>query len=93
VLNSKRARDLKFPAFALSMKFVAWPLVMAAFLAVFGNAFHPMDQKILRLMSFMPLPANSVALAVMFKNSPDKVAEAVWISTLIALVLIPVLFS
>lgn len=43
------------------------------------------------LISIVPLAANSVAIASILKAHPEKVATTVLVSTLIALVYVPVM--
>lgn len=83
--------DWKFVTTTTLLKFAIWPAIAVGFiwldnhLHILGDIWHVP----LLLLSIMPMGANNVAFAAQFKNNPDKVAMAVLITTLIALVYIP----
>ncbi len=86
--------DLKFLVTAISAKFIAWPLLVSlivfidnSYFKIFNNSVH----NIMLLLSIVPLAANTVAFATELKVQPEKASLAVFISTLIALIYIPLL--
>jgi len=86
--------DWRFAGFALSMKYIAWPVLV--FLIIECDAatfqfFDPLMRRIVFFMSTVPLAANSVAFATLLKSEPEKTALAVLISTLLALLIVPLL--
>lgn len=86
--------DLKFLSLSFLAKFVCWPAFMMGFVYLDRNFIHffrPEIYPVMLLMSILPLPANSVALATKFNVHPEKAATAVFLSTLFALVFIPLM--
>ena len=86
--------DLKFLVTAIFAKFIAWPLLISFIVFIDNNYFKIFDNSvhnIMLLLSIVPLAANTVAFATELKVQPEKAALAVFISTLIALVYIPLL--
>lgn len=90
------AGNLRFTALAFWGKFVAWPLLAclfwwldASYLGVYGPAVH----QAVFLISITPIAANTVVIATLLDTSPRQVAGTVLLSTLFALVYIPVMIS
>ena len=88
--------NLRFTALAFFGKFVAWPLMATAFwwldsqvLGVYEPAVH----KAIFLISITPIAANTVVIATLLDTSPRQAAGTVMLSTLFALVFIPVMIS
>jgi malate permease and related proteins len=84
--------DFRFISTALLLKFLVWPLVVLVVIFIDKNTiqfFDPLEYKIMLLMSIVPLPANSVALAMELEAAPEKMATTVLISTVFALFYIP----
>ena len=84
--------NVRFVGIFLGIKFIIWPLV--TFLIVladqnFVGLLTPDMHKILLLMSFLPMAANTVAFAALFKTYPSQAAVAVALSTLFGLIAIP----
>lgn len=83
--------DLKFLTTIILLKFAMWPTIALGViwldtqLNILGESMHSP----LLLLSIMPMAANNIAFAAQFKNNPDKTSMAVLITTLIALVYIP----
>ena len=84
--------DFRFVSFSIGMKYLVWPLAMIAFLtleeSVWGG-FDMASRRALFLVSIVPLAANTVAFATLLKAEPEKSALAVLLSTLLALLAIP----
>lgn len=90
------AGDLRFTALAFWGKFVAWPLLACVFwwldtgyLGIYDTAVH----QAVFLISITPIAANTVVIATLLDCSPRQVAGTVLLSTLFALVFIPVMIS
>lgn len=86
--------DLKFIGSSFVVRFLVWPLVMLGLVFVDRTYLHVFNEeiyKVMLLLSIVPLPANAVALGTQLKVHPEKAAAAVFLSTLFALVFIPVM--
>lgn len=88
------AGDLRFTGLALAGKFISWPLVALAFcwldshvLQLYNTAVY---QAIL-LISITPIAANTVVIATLLDSHPRQVAGTALLSTLVALVYIPLM--
>lgn len=84
--------DFKFLLSAFTAKFVVWPLLIATLIFIdvkFLNIFSSPVHKIMFLLSIVPMAANLVAFSTELKAQPEKASLAVFLSTLIALILIP----
>ena len=86
--------DVRFLAVAFFFKFVLWPLTVLSIVAadrmffhLFGAAVHD----VMIVLSIVPLAANTVIFATELKVHPEKAASAVFLSTLFALIYIPIL--
>ena len=94
ILNESFEFDFKFISLAFLAKFLVWPLFMLGLIFLdsrFFGLFSPLLHKIMFLISIVPIAANTVAYAALLKTHPQKAAVAVLLSTLFALVYIPVL--
>lgn len=86
------AFDVRFISLALLAKFALWPLVISALLWADHLWIHlltPQAATIMAFMSFMPLAANTVVFATELRAQPEKAALAVLVSTLVALLVVP----
>lgn len=86
--------DFAFVATTFFAKFVVWPLAifgLIAFEAAFIGSFSDQIRKALILMSIVPMAVNTVILASIMKSDPEKAATAVVISTIFAIVYVPVM--
>lgn len=75
-------------------KFVVWPIIMAMIIFLDRTFFHfysPTMHKVLTLMSVLPLAANTIVYAIALKIDPENVAIGVLLSTLFALIFIPII--
>ncbi|NWN91019.1 AEC family transporter [Marinobacter adhaerens] len=88
--------NLKFTGLAFFGKFVAWPLLAIVFwwldsqvLGIYGLAVH----QAVFLISITPIAANTVVIATLLDTSPRQAAGTVMLTTLFALVYIPVMIS
>ena len=84
--------DFKYLSLALVAKFVVWPLVIFCLLTMDKNYLHFIDPTLYRQLFFfssIPMAANTVAVATELKTEPEKAALAVLVSTLLALISVP----
>lgn len=82
----------KLLVFSFAIKFILWPVVVLGTIYVDNHWLHffdPASQKIMTVISLVPLPANAVAFAAQFKAHPEETAALVFLSTLFALFYIP----
>jgi predicted permease len=90
------AGNIRFTGLAFFGKFVAWPLVAVLFwwldARVFG-IYDPAVHQVIFLISITPIAANSVVIATLLDTSPEQAAGTVLLTTLFALVFIPVMVS
>ncbi len=73
-------------------RFVCWPLLAWGLVWLDSNVLHLFDDlshKVVIVFSVVPLAANTVAFATQLKVHPEKAATAVLLSTLLALITIP----
>jgi malate permease and related proteins len=86
------ALDWRLIGVLLAQKIFLWPLLALGILAVDTHTvglFDPLARNCLLLIALMPLAANTVAFATQLRIYPEKAATAVLISSLIALVTVP----
>lgn len=84
--------DFKFISLTFLAKFIIWPAVIAGVILLdtaFLGWYTPEIYNVMIIMAIVPLAANTVALATELKVHPDKAAIAVLLSTLFALIYIP----
>ncbi|MCU0652737.1 MAG: AEC family transporter [Candidatus Pacebacteria bacterium] len=89
---SLKSFDRKFVSLAFLARFAVWPAVIAAVIFAdthWAHIYSANAYRVIILMSVVPLAANTVAYATEFKTCPDKAAIAVFLSTLFALLYIP----
>lgn len=87
--------DYKYLLSSQAVKFLVWPLVMLALIqlltisqgVISNEALH-----VIKLMSIVPMAANTVVFASLLKVEPEKAALSVFISTIISFVLFSVVF-
>lgn len=88
--------DLGFTAFGLFFKFLVWPAVAAIFIAIdrqYLNAFSEVGHKVLLIESLVPMAAVMVVHATLRDIHPDRAAVSVALSTVLALVWLPLAFG
>lgn len=86
--------DMVFVGMTFLAKFIVWPLAiftLIAFESHFIGSFTPAIQKALILLSIVPIAVNTVILATIVKSEPEKAATAVVLSTLFALIYVPIM--
>jgi predicted permease len=86
--------DFKFIGITFLAKFIIWPLLIVAVIIIDKLTFKLFDasiEKVMILMSIVPLAANTVVYATQLKAQPEKASLAVFLSTLFALIYIPLI--
>ena len=89
---TKASLDYTFTSVAFFAKFIIWPLVVGIIIFLdihFVHLYSSEIHKIMLLMSIVPLASNTVAFATKLKTHPEKAAVTVLLSTLFALLYIP----
>tara|TARA_R110000796_G_scaffold186168_2_gene303046 strand:+ start:8699 stop:9622 length:924 start_codon:yes stop_codon:yes gene_type:complete len=90
------AGDLRFTGLAFFGKFVSWPLLALAFWWVDSRLLQIYDLAVYQaifLISITPIAANTVVIATLLDTSPRQVAGTTLLSTLVALLYIPLMVS
>ena len=93
---TKFSIDWKFTNTAFFAKFVVYPLLLITVIALDIHFFHFYSiflYKIMLLMAIVPLASNTVAFATKLNVYPEKAATTVLISTIFALLYIPLVMS
>jgi predicted permease len=88
--------DIKFCTHMMGVRFIVWPLICALFIAFDYYIIHLFNADIyfiFAVFSLVPLPGNAVALSATLGLHPDKIAFAVVLSTIIAIILVPFLIQ
>ncbi len=94
--SEKFVVDWKFLSLSTFAKFVVWPLLAIIILHIDSSYLHIFSfeaRRTIFLLSTVPMAANTVAFATELKAAPAKTALAVLVSTLLALVVTPLLVS
>lgn len=85
--------DRRFLVATLSWKFVAWPLLGLGILTVSGDRLTAAEQGVIMLMASVPMAGNTVVIANELDVHPNKAATAVMLSTVLALISVPLFLS
>ena len=88
--------DLGFIAFTFLAKFALWPALALAFIWVDTHALHAFSRvghQVMLIESLTPLAAVTVVHATLRNIHPDRAAMAVALSTLFALLWLPIVYS
>lgn len=88
--------DEKYLSLTLIAKFLAWPLAALTINYLDQNFFgiytHDIHQALL-LLSVVPVGVNTVILATMLRSKPEKASVAVIVSTILAIIYVPLMVS
>ncbi|SDR68437.1 hypothetical protein SAMN05216271_0014 [Halopseudomonas sabulinigri] len=90
------AGNLRFTGLAFFGKFFSWPLAALLFWWLDSQFLHIYDVAVYRailLISITPIAANTVVIATLLDTSPQQVAGTALLSTLVALVYIPLMIA
>lgn len=88
--------DKTFIGLSFLAKFLVWPLMMLALIGfdqTFLHIYTPVIHNALMLLSIVPLAVNTVIVATLMNSQPEKAATAVLLSTLFALVYVPLMVA
>jgi predicted permease len=88
--------DYVFTGFSFVAKFIAYPLLVCSIIYIDMQVLHvysPTIYQVLILLSIVPLASNTVAFAVKLDVHPSKMAMSVFLSTMFAIVYIPIMIS
>ncbi len=88
--------DWRFITMAFIVKFIAWPLMVGGLILLDMHCLHLFSETVHHttlLISFMPLAVNSVIFATLLNAEPEKMATALFLSTLFALLYVPLMIS
>lgn len=91
-IKTNNSFDLKFISISLFVKFILWPLLVLLYIFLDRNFFHLLNAglySVMFLFSIVPLAANTVTIATLLHVKPEKMSLAVFISTLVSLIYIP----
>ncbi len=86
--------DFKFVILTFIAKFIIWPIVVLSIIFLdkhFINFYNEFIYNVMVIMAIVPLASNTVAFATELKAHPEKAALAVLLSTIFALVYIPLI--
>ena len=90
------AGNIRFTALAFFGKFVIWPMMAIVFWWVDSTllgVYEPAVHQAMFLISITPIAANTVVIATLLDTAPRQAAGTVLLTTLFALVFIPVMIS
>lgn len=90
------AGSWRFTGYAFFGKFVVWPLAASLFWWLDAHVlglYQPAVHHAMFLISITPIAANTVVIATLLDTSPGQAAGTVLLTTLFALVFIPVMVS
>jgi len=90
--NSEGNFDIKFLSIAFILKFIFWPLAILGVIMLDKTLLHILNNdlyKVMFLFSIVPMAGNSVTYAVLLKAKPEKTSLAVFLSTILSILTIP----
>lgn len=88
--------DKKFIATTLCAKFLLWPAVVLIIIwldSSFFKVFYTEVYQVLIVVSIVPMAANTVTMATLFKAKPEQAAITVLLSTVLAFFIIPIFLA
>jgi len=89
----RQAFDVRFNAFCLAFKFIAWPVIGRIWVLLDRTVFNLFDEptrEVIVILSAIPMAANTVAIAAALNLHPEKAAIAVLVSTIVVLGVLPI---
>ena len=90
--NKSEDLDLKFIKISFFIKFIFWPASILLLIFIDKTFLQLLNDdlyKVLFLFSIVPLAGNSVSLAVLLNAKPEKTSLAVFLSTVLSIIFIP----
>ncbi len=91
---SRKVLDIRFVTAAFAAKFVLFPLCVCALVAIdeqWLHGFTPVVHRTMLLLSLVPIASDTVAFATVLGVHPQKAAHTVMLSSLFAVLYIPIL--
>lgn len=88
--------DKTFTYISFAAKFLCYPAIIALLTYLDSSVFHLFDSevhKILMILSIVPMATNTVTYATYLKAHPEKAAFTVMLSTIFALIYIPLFIT
>jgi predicted permease len=88
--------DKSFTIISFAAKFLAYPAIVGLLVYADSSNFHLFNEevhKIMMILSITPMATNTVTYATYLKAHPEKAAFTVMLSTLFALIYIPLFIS
>lgn len=88
--------DYKFVGMTFFAKFLVWPFLVFLLIQIdtyFFNIYDSNAYHALTLLAIVPLAFNTVIMATEMKSNPEKTAATVLLSTLFALIYVPIMAS
>lgn len=92
--QSRLQIDPRFIGITFLAKFLAWPLITLAVIfmdKMFIGAYNEDIYQALILLSIVPMAVNTVVMASLMSSQPEKAASTVLLSTLFAIIYIPLM--
>lgn len=93
VSNIKKLEiDFKLLGMCILSRFIVWPMVTYIVILIDRNILHIYTDKIHQLwmiVAFIPMGVNSLIIATILKNKPEKITSALIITTITGLIYIP----
>lgn len=83
--------DVKFLTAALSWKYMYWPAAILLLTHTLGTTMGSTEKAVVLLMACVPMAGNTVVIANELDVHPEKAATAVMLSTLLAIVSVPLM--
>ncbi|AXF85872.1 hypothetical protein DTO96_101612 [Ephemeroptericola cinctiostellae] len=83
--------DLKFLAAALGWKYMYWPAAILLLIHACGATIGSTEKAVVLLMACVPMAGNTVVIANELNVHPEKAATAVMLSTILAIVSVPLM--
>jgi predicted permease len=90
--NSEGNFDVKFIGITYFLKFIFWPLAILGVIYLDRTIFMLLNEdlyKVSFLFAIVPLAGNTVTLAVLLNAKPEKASLAVFLSTVVSVITIP----
>lgn len=88
--------DFKFIGMTFLAKFLVWPMLVLLIIALDRaclGIYQPTSHQVLILISIVPLAINTVVMASIMKYQPERAAATVLLSTIFALLYLPLMTS
>lgn len=85
--------DWRFLSASLFWKYICWPLIAISLIFILKTQLEPIEKSVIVLMSCVPMAGNTVVIANDLDVHPEKAATTVMVSTIIAILIVPIALS